>query len=72
MGLHPEFREEDIVPLTIEVAQEEDGRWIAELPEIPGVLTYGPTREAAIDAAKALSFRVLADRLEHGELVPQM
>lgn len=60
------------MPLTIEVEQEIDGRWMAEVPELPGVLAYGKTRQAAIDAAKALSFRVLADRLEHGEPVPQM
>jgi len=58
--------------LTIEVEQELDGRWIAEVPELPGVLAYGQSRQAAIDSAKALSFRVLADRLEHGEPVPQI
>lgn len=61
-----------IVPLTIEVEQEVDGRWLAEVTELPGVLTYAPTRQGAIDAAKALSLRVLADRLEHGDPVPNM
>jgi predicted RNase H-like HicB family nuclease len=60
------------MPLTIEVEQEEDGRWLAEVPELPGVLTYGQTRQEAIDRAQALSLRVLADRLDHGEPVPQM
>jgi predicted RNase H-like HicB family nuclease len=60
------------MPLTIEVEQEEDGRWLAEVPELPGVLTYGQTRQEAIHRAQALSLRVLADRLEHGEPVPQM
>jgi predicted RNase H-like HicB family nuclease len=60
------------MPLTIEVEQEEDGRWLAEVPELPGVLTYGQTRQEAIDRAQALCLRVLADRLEHGEPVPQM
>jgi predicted RNase H-like HicB family nuclease len=60
------------MPLTIEVEQEDDGRWIAEVPDLPGVLTYGGTREQAIDAAKALSLRILADRLDHGEPIPQM
>jgi predicted RNase H-like HicB family nuclease len=60
------------VPLTIETEQEEDGRWLAEVPELPGVLTYGQTRQEAIDRVKALSLRVLADRLDHGEPVPQM
>jgi predicted RNase H-like HicB family nuclease len=58
--------------LTIEIEQEEDGRWLAEVPELPGVLTYGTTRQDAINKAQALSLRVLADRLEHGEPVPQM
>jgi predicted RNase H-like HicB family nuclease len=60
------------VPLTIEVELEDDGRWIAEVPELPGVLTYGQTRQEAIDKVQALSLRVLADRLDHGEPVPQM
>jgi predicted RNase H-like HicB family nuclease len=60
------------MPLTVEVEQEEDGRWIAEVPELPGVLAYGQTRQEAIDRVQALSLRVLADRLDHGESVPQM
>jgi predicted RNase H-like HicB family nuclease len=60
------------VPLTIEVEQETDGRWIAEIPELPGVLLYGPTREEAIARVQALSLRVIAERLEHGEAVPEM
>jgi predicted RNase H-like HicB family nuclease len=55
------------MPLTVEVEQEEDGRWIAEVPELPGVMSYGQTRQEAIDRVQALSLRVLADRLEHGE-----
>lgn len=58
--------------LTVETEQEEEGRWIAEVPELPGVLAYGPTREAAIARVQALSLRVLADRLENGESVPEM
>jgi predicted RNase H-like HicB family nuclease len=61
-----------IVPLTIEVEQEEDGRWLAEVPDLPGVLTYGLTRQEAIERVQILSLRVLADRLDHGEPVPQM
>lgn len=68
--LHPV--EHITVPLTIEVEQEDDGRWLAEVPELPGVLSYGQTRQEAIDRVQALSLRVLADRLEHGEPVPQM
>lgn len=51
----------------IEIEREEDGRWIAEVPELPGVLAYGATERAAIAAAEALALRVLADRLEQGE-----
>lgn len=60
------------MPLTIEVEREADGRWLAEVPDIPGVLAYGHTREEAIERVQALSLRVLADRLDHGEPVPQM
>jgi predicted RNase H-like HicB family nuclease len=60
------------MPLTIEIEQEDDGRWLAEVPDIPGVFAYGETREEAIERAQALSLRVLADRLDHGEPVPQM
>ena len=60
------------MPLTIEIEQEEDGRWLAEVPEIPGALAYGQTREDAIGQVQALTLRVLADRIEHGEPVPQM
>jgi predicted RNase H-like HicB family nuclease len=58
--------------LRLEVEREDDGRWMAEVLDLPGVLAYGATRDEAIDAAKALSLRVLADRLEHGESVPEM
>jgi predicted RNase H-like HicB family nuclease len=54
---------------TIELEQEEDGRWIAEIPELPGTMVYGDSREQAISKAEALAFRVIADRLEHGEMV---
>lgn len=60
------------MPLTIEVEQEEDGRWLAEVPDLPGVLSYGQTRQEAIERAQVLSLRVLADRLDHGEPVPQV
>lgn len=44
--------------------REEDGRWIAEVPELPGVLKYGATKQEAVSAAQALALRVLADRME--------
>jgi predicted RNase H-like HicB family nuclease len=56
---------------TIEHEQEEDGRWIAEVPELPGVLAYGATALEAMAKAEALALRVLADRLEHNETGPQ-
>ena len=56
--------------LTIETEQEVDGRWIAEIPEIPGVMLYGQTRDAAIRAVQALALRVLSDRVENGDDLP--
>jgi predicted RNase H-like HicB family nuclease len=52
--------------MKIEIEREEDGRWIAEIPELPGVMVYGDTRNQAISKAEALALRVMADRLEHG------
>lgn len=52
----------------IQTEREDDGRWIAEIPRLPGVLTYGKTRRDAVEHAKALALRILADRLEHGEI----
>ena len=57
---------------TIEIEQEIDGRWIAEAPEIPGALVYGSTTTEAIAKVQALTFRVLAERLEHGEASPEL
>ncbi|MEB3160241.1 MAG: type II toxin-antitoxin system HicB family antitoxin [Synechocystis sp.] len=53
--------------LTVEIEQEEDGRWIAEVIGLPGVLAYGQTPNEAVKQAQALALRVLADRLEYGE-----
>lgn len=55
---------------TIEHEQESDGRWLAEVPELPGVLAYGATSQEAISKAEVLALRVIADRLEHGESRP--
>ena len=55
------------MPMTVEVEQEEDGRWIAEVPELPGVLTYGRSYQEAIGRVQSLCLRVLADRLDHGD-----
>jgi predicted RNase H-like HicB family nuclease len=53
---------------SIEIDRETDGRWIAEVPDLPGVLAYGATRMEATARVQALALRVVADRLEHGEL----
>jgi predicted RNase H-like HicB family nuclease len=58
------------VNLKIEVEREDDGRWIAEVMELPGCMAYGQTKAEALAKAKALALRVLADRMENGEPVP--
>jgi predicted RNase H-like HicB family nuclease len=63
-------RREGFRMLTIEVEREEDGRWIAEVTDLPSVLAYGQTRQEAIERVQALSLRVLADPIEHEESVP--
>ncbi len=54
----------------VDVEREEDGRWLAEVPELPGVLAYGATASEAQARVQALALRVVADRLEHGEAGP--
>ncbi len=56
--------------LRMEIEREADGRWVAEVPVLPGVLAYGQTEAEARLKATALAFRVIADRIEHGEPVP--
>ncbi len=53
--------------LVLEIEQEEDGRWLAEITDLPGVMAYGQTPEEARAKTQALALRVIADRLEHGE-----
>lgn len=55
---------------TLECEREDDGRWLAEVPELPGVLAYGVSATEAMARAEVLALRVLADRLEHGEAKP--
>jgi predicted RNase H-like HicB family nuclease len=55
----------------IELDRETDGRWIAEVSDMPGVMTYGRDRADAIARVQALALRVLAERLEHGEALPE-
>ena len=59
------------MPFEIETELEEDGRWIAEIPVLPGVMAYGVDRDEAVARVEALALRVLADRVEHGEAIPQ-
>lgn len=58
------------VHLSIEIDREDDGRWIAEALELPGVMTYGQTREEAISNTERLAIEVIADRIKHAELPP--
>ena len=58
--------------LTIEIDQELDGRFTAEVPALPGVMAYGTTRDEAVAKVEALALRTLADRLEHGEPTPDL
>jgi predicted RNase H-like HicB family nuclease len=56
--------------LAIEYYREEDGRWLAEIPALPGVTAYGRSKRQATASVQALALRLIADRLEHGETVP--
>ena len=60
------------MPLSIEVEREVDGCWIAEIPDLPGVLTYGQSHEEAVERVQALALHVVAERLEHGESIPDL
>ena len=61
-----------MITFRVEVDQEDDGRWLAEVVELPGVLAYGDTQEAALSRVQALALRVIAERLEHGETGPDL
>jgi predicted RNase H-like HicB family nuclease len=63
-AIHLHFQ---LVRLTYATEQELDGRWIAEVVELPGVLAYGVTAAAAVQAVQALALRVVAEQVEHGE-----
>jgi predicted RNase H-like HicB family nuclease len=58
--------------MKIDIEKEEDGRWIAEVSDLPGVVAYGKTREDAIAKVEALALRVIADRIDHGETIPEL
>jgi predicted RNase H-like HicB family nuclease len=59
-----------VMRFAVEIEKEKDGRWIAEIPQIPGAMAYGRTRAQAVSRVKALALRVLAERIEHGETSP--
>jgi predicted RNase H-like HicB family nuclease len=58
--------------MTIEIEQEADNRWIAEVASISGALAYGQSRQEAVSRVETLVLRILADRLEHGEMAPEI
>ena len=61
-----------VITFKVEVEREEDGRWLAEVLELPGVLAYGESQDAVVSKVQALALRVVAERLEHGEAGPQL
>jgi predicted RNase H-like HicB family nuclease len=61
-----------VITFKVESEQEDDGRWLAEVIELPGVLAYGETEQAALSKVQALALRVIAERLEHGEAGPDL
>jgi predicted RNase H-like HicB family nuclease len=61
----------EIEPLQVEIELEEDGRYLASVPDLPGVMAYGETEEFALRKAKAIALQVLADMIENGEELPQ-
>ena len=58
--------------MQIEIEREEGGRWLTEIADLPGVMAYGQTQAEAVAKVKALALRVMADRLEHGEEIPEL
>lgn len=61
-----------MITFKVETEREDDGRWLAEVLELPGVLVYGDTQQAALSRVQALALRVGAERLEHGEAGPEL
>jgi len=58
--------------MKIEIERESDGRWMAEIPDLPGVMAYGDSRSDAVAKVETLALRVIADRMEHGETIPEL
>lgn len=61
-----------MITFKVEIEREDDGRWLAEVLELPGVLAYGDTEQTALSRVQALALRVIAERLEHGEAGPDL
>jgi len=61
-----------LITFKVELEREDDGRWLAEVLELPGVLAYGESQEAALARVQALALRVIAERLDHGEAGPEL
>ena len=61
-----------MITFRVETEQETDGRWLAEVVELPGVLAYGSRQEEAVSRVQALALRVVAEQLEHGETGPEL
>ena len=61
-----------MITFKVEIEREDDGRWLAEVIDLPGVLAYGDTQQAALARVQALALRVIAERLEHGETGPDL
>jgi predicted RNase H-like HicB family nuclease len=61
-----------LITFKVEIEREDDGRWLAEVVELPGVLAYGDTEHAALPRVQALALRVIAEQLEHGEAGPDL
>jgi predicted RNase H-like HicB family nuclease len=61
----------EIQPLQVEIEREEDGRYLASVPQLPGVMAYGDTQESAIRKAKSTALQVLAEMMESGEELPE-
>lgn len=63
---------EPLMTFRVETEREDDGRWLAEVIELPGVVAYGETQQIAVSKVQALALRVIAERLEHGEAGPDL
>lgn len=61
-----------MITFKVETEREDDGRWLAEVLELPGVLAYGDSAQVAVAKVQALALRVIAERLEHGEAGPDL